>query len=68
MANDIKFWREKHKPFMSQTELGKQIGLPQFLVSILENPNTHIDPDQELAHKIANKLNVLITDILRKEN
>ena len=51
---------------MSQRELSEKIGIDRPMLSKLENPNISIDPDEELALKIARTVGVLITDILRK--
>jgi transcriptional regulator with XRE-family HTH domain len=64
MANSIKYWRKKRK--ISQAELAKRIGMFRPLLSNLENPNIPIDPDEEMALKIARVLGVMVTDILRK--
>ena len=64
MSNSIKHWREKIN--MSQRELSEKIGIDRPMLSKLENPNISIDPDEELALKIARVVGVLITDILRK--
>ena len=64
MSNSIKHWREKIN--MSQRELSEKIGIDRSMLSKLENPNISIDPDEELALKIARVVGVLITDILRR--
>lgn len=66
MSNSIKYWRENHKPFISQRELAEHIGIDRPTLSKIENPLISIDPDEEMALKIARFLGVLITDILRK--
>ena len=66
MSNAIRYWREKHKPFISQAKLADEIKLDRPTLSKIENPNIPIDPSDELAEKIARILGVLVTDILRK--
>jgi DNA-binding XRE family transcriptional regulator len=66
MSNAIKYWRERHEPFISQKELAEQVGIDRPTLSKIENPNIPIDPDEKLAEKIARILGVLVVDILRK--
>ena len=64
MANAIKYWRKKKN--VTQQKLADLIGIDRPTLSKIENPNKFIDPDEEMALKIARELGVLITDILRK--
>jgi transcriptional regulator with XRE-family HTH domain len=66
MSNAIKYWREHHKPFISQKELAEKVNIDRPTLSKIENSNIPIDPDEILAEKIARILGVLVTDILRK--
>jgi len=68
MSNAIKYWREHNKvyPNMSQQKLADLIGIDRPTLSKIENSNISIDPDEEMAQKIARILGVLINDILRK--
>jgi len=63
MANAIAYWRKKRK--MSQRELAGLLGIHRPVLSHIENPKIHTDPDEELALKISRILGVLVTDILR---
>ena len=65
MANAIKFWRKKIG--MTQQELADLLGIHRPVLSHIENPKIPIDPDEEMAIKISKILNVLVTDIVRKE-
>jgi len=64
MSNAIKYWRNKRN--MSQQKLADLINIDRPTLSKIENSDISIDPDEELARKIANILEVLITEILRK--
>ena len=64
MSNAIKYWRKEKN--ITQQKLANLIGIDRPTLSKIENPNIPIDPDEEVALKIARILNVLITDILRK--
>ena len=66
MSNAIKYYREHHDPFISQKELAEKIGIDRPTLSKIENPEISIDPDENMAREIANILNVLITEILRR--
>ena len=48
MSNAIRYWRKRHKPFITQKELSEQIGIDRPLLSKIENPNIHVDPDEVL--------------------
>lgn len=65
MANCIQYWRKKRN--ITQEELAKKLGIDRPILSRIENPNIPIDPDEELALKIARILDVFVTDILKKE-
>jgi len=64
MANAIKYWRKKKN--VTQQKLADKIGIDRPTLSKIENENISIDPDENMARKIANILGVLITEILRK--
>ena len=66
MSNAIKYWRNKRN--MSQQKLADLIGIDRPTLSKIENPNISIDPNEELAFKIARILEVLITDIVKNKN
>lgn len=64
MANAIKYWRKKKN--ITQQQIADLIGIDRPTMSKIENPNIPVDPDEDMAFKIARFLNVLVTDILRK--
>jgi len=64
MSNAIKYWREDKK--MTQQKLADLIGIDRPTLSKIENSNISIDPDKDMARKISNILDVLITEILSK--
>ena len=64
MANAIKYWRKKRN--VTQQKLADKIGIDRPILSKIENENIPLDPDEELAEKIARILKVLPTDILRR--
>lgn len=64
MSNAIKYWRKKRN--MSQQKLADLTNIDRPTLSKIENPDISIDPDEEMALKIARIFNLLITDILRK--
>lgn len=64
MSNAIKYWRKKRN--ISQQKLADLIDIDRPTLSKIENNNISIDPDENMARKIANILGVLITEILRK--
>jgi len=64
MSNAIKYWREDKK--MTQQKLADLIGIDRPTLSKIENSNISIDPDKDMARKISNILDVLITEILNK--
>jgi len=64
MSNAIKYWRKERN--MSQQKLSDLIGIDRPTLSKIENPNISIDPDEELALRIARILKVLITDIIKE--
>jgi len=64
MSNAIKYWRKERN--MSQQKLADLISIDRPTLSKIENPNISIDPDEELALKIARILKVLITDIVKE--
>jgi len=66
MSNAIKYWRKERN--MSQQKLADLIGIDRPTLSKIENPNISIDPDEELAFKIARILEVLVTDIIKDKN
>jgi len=62
MANAICYNRKKRG--MTQKKLAELVGLDRPLLSKLENPKIPIDPDEDLAIKIARVLGVLVIDII----
>jgi len=64
MANAIKYWRNKRN--VTQQKLADKIGIDRPTLSKIENENIPLEPDEELAEKIARILKVLPTDILRR--
>ncbi|OFW47187.1 MAG: hypothetical protein A2163_04045 [Actinobacteria bacterium RBG_13_35_12] len=62
MANAIKYWRNQKN--ISQQKLADSIGIDRPTLSKMENQK--IDPNEEMALKIARTVGVLITDILRR--
>ena len=64
MANAIKYWRKKKS--VTQQKLADLIGIDRPTLSKIENPDKLIDPNEEMALKIARELGILVTDILRE--
>jgi len=62
MSNAIKYWRKRRN--ITQQKLADLIDIDRPTLSKTENQK--IDPNEEMALKIARILGVLITDILRK--
>ena len=53
---------------MSQRELAGLLGIHRPVLSHIENPKIHTDPDEEMALKISRILGVLVTDIIKLPN
>jgi len=69
MPNAIKYWRDRKK--MTQQKLAELIEIDRPTLSKIENPNIPIDPDENLALRIARVFDILVTDVYKntiKEN